>query len=442
MKLLLIEPANRFTGLKNKFHVPPLALGLLASLAPSDWEVEILLDPKDSIHYDMEVDLVGITAATNNVKRGYEIADQFRAYGKKVLMGGIHPTLMPEEALEHCDSVCIGEAEPVFSTMLEDFKKGSLKKTYRQKQYFDLSLYKPLRRDLMALNRSFFFDVGTVETSRGCPYDCDFCTVSSIHGRKIRHRPLENLMPEIESIDNRLIFFIDDNIISNTQRAKEFCRELIPLKKRWAGQASISITRDRELMKLISDSGCFGLIVGLESVVEEGFNNYSKSVKSMDELKEALVILKDNGIGVLATMVFGQDFDNRSTMQESLHNLLELDLTSASLGILVPYPGTKVADRLQTQGRILTRDWDYYDINNLVFKPKNFTCEEFLEEMGNLRKGFFSLSSICSRTFNYRGVSLWIALGVNMAMWKHNKKNSLLDFTSEEDETSAQALTY
>jgi radical SAM superfamily enzyme YgiQ (UPF0313 family) len=442
MKLLLIEPANRFTGLKNKFHVPPLALGVLAGLTPPDWEVEILLEPKDRIHFDREVDLVGITAATNNVKRGYEIADQFRARGKKVLMGGIHPTVMPEEALGHCDAVCIGEAESVFGTMLKDFERGTLQRIYRQSEYFDLSLYTPPRRDLMALHRSFFFDVGTVETSRGCPYDCDFCTVSSIHGRKLRHRPLDNLMPEIESINNRLIFFIDDNIVSNTQRAKDFCRELTPLRKRWAGQASISIARDRELMKLVSDSGCFGLIIGLESVIQEGFDSYSKSVKSLDELKESLAILKDNGIGVLATMVFGQDFDTRSTMKESLENLLELDITTASLGILVPYPGTRIAASMEQEGRILTRDWDYYDINNLVFKPRNFGCEEFLEDMYTLRDNFFSFGSICSRTLKYRGVSLWIALGVNMAMRKHNRKYSLMNPIFDEDETSAQAFAY
>jgi len=442
MKLLLIEPSNRYTGLKSKFHVPPLALGVLASLVPPDWEVEILIEPKDNIHYDAEVDLVGITAATNNVKRGYQIADEFRARGKKVLMGGIHPTLMPEEALSHCDAVCIGEAESVFGTILEDFEKGILKKTYKQRDYFDLSLYNTPRRDLMALHRSFFFDVGTVETSRGCPYDCDFCTVSSIHGRKIRHRPLENLIPEIESIHNRIIFFIDDNIISNIDHAKKFCRELIPLKKRWTGQASISIAKDRELIKLASDSGCFGLIIGLESVVKEGFEKYNKSVKSMHELKETIKILKDNGIGVLATMVFGHDFDTTDTMQESLENLLELELTTASLGILVPYPGTKLAERLKSEGRVLTDNWDYYDINNLVFKPKNFTCEEFIEEMRSLRENYFSFRSICSRTFNYRGNSLWIAFGLNLAMRKHNKINSLLDFEKGEEETSAEAFAY
>jgi radical SAM superfamily enzyme YgiQ (UPF0313 family) len=214
------------------------------------------------------------------------------------------------------------------------------------------------------------------------------------------------------------------------------------LKKRWAGQASISIAKDRELIKLASDSGCFGLIIGLESVVKEGFEKYNKSVKSMHELKEAIKILKDNGIGVLATMVFGHDFDTTDTMQESLENLLELELTTASLGILVPYPGTRLAERLKNEGRVLTDNWDYYDINNLVFKPKNFTCEEFIEEMRSLRENYFSLRSICSRTFNYRRNSLWIAFGLNLAMRKHNKINSLLDFEKGEEETSAEAFAY
>jgi len=432
MKLLLIEPANSHSILKNKFLVPPLALGVLANLTPPDWEVIIVQEPYNKIDFDAEIDLVGITATTNNVIRGYELADEFKKHGKTIIMGGIHPTILPQEALLHCDSVCIGEAELIWKDILEDFKLGKLKKTYQQKELFDLSLYKPPKRELMPLHRSFFFDVGTVETSRGCPYDCDFCSVSRIHGKKIRHRPLENLIPEIESIENRLLFFIDDNIISDFNRAKKLFREMMPLKKRWAGQATISLGKDYELIKLAADSGCFGLIIGIESVVKEGFEQYKKNLRNMYELKETIKILKDNGIGIVATMIFGNDFDTKDTISESLENLFELDLVSASLGILVPYPGTKLAEVLDKQKRILSTNWDYYDINNLVFKPKNFTCKEFMEEMKNLRTKYFSLRSICLRTFSYSKISLWVALGVNIAMRAHNKINTFLDFENHE----------
>lgn len=440
MRLLLIEPANQHASLKNSFRVPPLSLGVLAGLTPPDWEVKIVQEPGDTIDFDEDVDFVGITATTNNVKRGYEIAHEFRRRGKKVIMGGIHPTVMPGEALLHCDSVCIGEAEPLWKEILKEFKQGKLKKIYRQKEFFDLDLYTSPKRELMPHRRSFFFDVGTVETSRGCPYNCDFCSVSTIHGGRIRYRPLKSVIREIESIENKNLFFVDNNIVPHVRNAKKLFREMIPLRKRWTAQATISMVKDHELVKLAAASGCFGLLIGIESVVQDGFKKYSKSLKGLDELKVALKLLKDNGIGILATMVFGNDFDTRDTMRESLHNLLELDLASASLGILIPYPGTKLAEDLERQNRILSRDWNYYDINNLVFKPKNFSCEEFMEEMHILRKKYFSLSSILSRALSHSGNSFWIALGVNIAMRAHNRANSVPDFIKVAEENIAEAL--
>lgn len=435
MKLLLIEPANRFAIPVSKFHlleriarsnylnVPPLALGVLAALTPPEWEIKILQEPKDRVDFNEEADLVGITAATHNVKRGYEIAGEFRRRGKKVIMGGIHPTVMPDEALQHCDSVCIGEGEMVWREVLEDAKKGKLKKIYKSKELLDLKFYTPPRRDLMPERKSIFFNVGTLEVSRGCPYDCDFCSVSAIHGRKIRYRPTESVIQEIESIKNKNIFFVDNNIISNFQQAKELFREMIPLKKRWTAQATISIVKDRELLKLASDSGCYGLLIGIESVISEGFEKYSKSLKGLKELKEALRLLRDHRIGVLAHMVFGNDFETKENIRESLKSLLELDIASATLGIIVPYPGTKLAAELERQNRILTKDWDYYDIHHLVFKPANFTYDEFLEEIYYLRKKFFSILPILQRTFNYRSP---LVLGINISSRAHNRVSSSL----------------
>ena len=328
MKLLLIEPANRLAIKINKIHilenlahksylgVPPLALGVLAGLTPPDWEIKIIREPTDKVDFDEDADLIGITAATHTVNRGYEIADNYRARGKKVIMGGIHPTVMPEEALQHCDSVCIGEAENVWKKVLEDLKRGKLKKMYKQQGFADLTAYIPPRRDLFPRRKSIFFNAGTVETARGCPYNCEFCSVSFVYGKKMRYRPIDKLVLEIESIENNTLFFVDDNIVSNFQRAKRLFREMAPLRKRWAGQSTISIAKDRELLKLASASGCFGLLIGIESVVKEGFEKYTKSVKDFAELKEALKILKDHGIGVLAHMVFGNDFDTKETMKE------------------------------------------------------------------------------------------------------------------------------
>ena len=430
-KLLLIEPAGKlqyrmrriqlFERIANKdyFKKPSLALGVLADMTPSDWEIKILQEPGDRIDYSEQADLVGITAVTQTVKRGYEIADEFRKRGVKVIMGGIHPTVLPNEALQHSDSVCIGEAEPVWKKIINDVVAGKLRSIYKPDMLFDLSGYASPRRDLMAKPRSSIFNPGIfVEASRGCPYNCDFCSVSIMHGRKIRYRPTDHLIKEIESIKSNKIFFVDNNIVANIQRAKELFRALIPLKIRWTGQATISIVKDPELLKLAVDSGCTGLLIGVESVIEEGLHKYTKNPENFPDLKRALIILKDHGIRVLAHMVFGNDFESSHTMSESLKRLFQLDIVSASIGIMIPYPGTKIAADLEDQRRILTKDWNYYDIHRLVFQPANFTRKDFLKEIERLRKSYFSYKAILSRTIKYRDLEV---LGFNISMKAHNK---------------------
>jgi radical SAM superfamily enzyme YgiQ (UPF0313 family) len=424
MVLHLIEPVNKHAGLRTEFRVPSLVLELLASCTPPDWDVRIIQEPFDRIDFDQEVDLVGITVATNTANRAYSIADEYRKRDTKVVMGGIHPTVLPQEALEHCDAVCLAEGETVWRDILQDFKNGKLRPLYKQERTTNLDEYPLLDHERIARRRSRFFDIGTMETSRGCPYDCDFCSVSIIHGRKIRNRPLKPVLTEMESINNRILFFVDNNIISSIPYAKQLFREMIPLKKRWTAQATIAFAKDRELVRLASDAGCFGLLVGLESVVEEGFQRYKKSLRNLEELKEALKLLKDHGISVLATMIFGHDFDTKDTIRRTLDYLLDLDLISASLGILVPYPGTKLADRLEKQNRLLSKDWSLYDINNLLFEPLNFSCDEFVEEMQNLRKKYFSWPAAAKRIISHAGNRVWIGIGLNVAMHLHNKPKS------------------
>ena len=194
----------------------------------------------------------------------------------------------------------------------------------------------------------------------------------------------------------------------------------------------MSIAKDRELLKLASDSGCYGLLIGIESLTREGFKKYTKNPHNLDELREALRIIKGHGIGVLAHMVFGNDFDTKETLQESIENLMKLEVVSATLGILVPYPGTKLASKLEKQNRILTRDWDYYDIHHLVYQPKNFSCDEFLEQMKNIRKQYFSVKNILSRSIRHRGPN---ALGHNITSCSHNRVNHNLEMVESLHET-------
>jgi radical SAM superfamily enzyme YgiQ (UPF0313 family) len=428
VKLLLIEPANRHGGLQSKFRVPSLVLELLANLTPLEWEVRIIQERFERVDFDEEADLIGITVVTNTANRAYEISDEFRKRGKKVILGGIHPTILPGEALSHCDAVCLGEAEKIWGDILQDFQNGTLRRQYRQDQPTDLDEYPVLNRREVRKRKTIFFDIGTIETSRGCPYDCDFCSVSIMHGRKMRHRPLKPLLNEMERIDNRLLFFVDNNIISSAPYAKNLFREMRPLKKRWTAQSTIALAKDKELVKLASDSGCFGLLIGLESLVEEGLNKYRKSLKNMEELKQALTLLKDHGISILATMIFGHDFETKDTMRRTLDLLLDLDLITASLGILVPYPGTPLIEKLEKENRLLSKDWSLYDINNLLFTPKNFRCEEFIGEMWSLRSEYFGFPATTKRIVSHSFNTVRIALGLNLAMRLHNKPRCAVDF--------------
>jgi radical SAM superfamily enzyme YgiQ (UPF0313 family) len=353
------------------------------------------------------------------VNRGYEIADEFRKRGVKVIMGGIHPTVLPEEALQHCDSVCVGEAEPVWAEVIADLERGQLKPIYKADSLFDMAGYTSPRRDLMSKPKSSLFNPGVfIEASRGCPYACDFCSVSLIHGRTIRYRPTSELIREIESIKGRKLFFVDNNIVANVRKAKELFKALIPLKLKWTGQATISIANDPELLKLAAQSGCRGLLIGVESVVDDGLHKYRKNPGDFDELARALKRIKDHGIKAFAQMVFGNEFETSDTIRESLRRLSQLDVVSASIGIVIPYPGTQLARNLEKEGRLLHRNWDLYNINNLVFQPVNFTCTGFIKEVEKLRKKYFSYQAILSRTMRFRSMEV---LGFNISMKAHNK---------------------
>jgi radical SAM superfamily enzyme YgiQ (UPF0313 family) len=433
-KLILIEPAGKlqyrmkgfhyFEDIANRdyFRKISLALGVLAGLTPPDWEIEILQEPADRINFDASADLVGITAVTHTVKRGYEIADEFRKRGVRVIMGGIHPTVLYDEALQHCDAVCVGEAEPVWSEVIRDAASGKLKRIYKSDTPFDLSAYVSPRRDLMAKPRSSVFNPGVfIEASRGCPYNCDFCSVSIMHGRKVRYRPIDSVIREMELTGGGQFFLVDNNIVANPDRAKELFRAMVPLKIKWTGQATISIAKDPELLKLAVESGCKGLLIGIESVTEEGLDKYVKNPGSFTDLQKALKVLKDHGIRVLAHMVFGMDFETPDTMAESMERLLKLDAASASFGIMIPYPGTQLAINLEQEKRILTKDWNCYDIHSLVFQPANFARDELLQEVEKLRKKYFSFRAMLARTIKYRDLEV---MGFNIGMKAHNKVHS------------------
>jgi radical SAM superfamily enzyme YgiQ (UPF0313 family) len=395
MRILLISPCKDPRFKKPKFlMIPQLALHLIAGLTPPEHEVRILEEELEPVDLEGDYDLVGISCMTSNAARAYELAQEFRTRGRMVVLGGVHPTLLPEEALRHCDAVVVGEAEGVWEQVLADAGGRRLQKVYHQ-PYPSLERYVGMGNRRNTKKR--LFDVVPVMTTRGCPYNCEFCCVHDIFGRRIRHLPVDNVVRDIEESEGRIFIFLDDNIIGDPVYAKKLFQALEPLKIKWVGQASLSFVKDEKMMRLASRCGCKGLFFGLESVSTSQLARMRKSIKETDKIREAIQKVKDFGIYFHASMIFGFDSDTLDTFPRTLDFLEKNRISSASINVLTPYPGTEVFRSLKQQGRLITEEWRYYDHSTVVFQPRNMT--PFQLQAGRLwaLKNFSRMSSMLRR---------------------------------------------
>jgi radical SAM superfamily enzyme YgiQ (UPF0313 family) len=409
MKILLISPAADTLKRTNKgLMMPQLALYILQGLTPPQHEVKIIEEEVDAVNLDEDCDLVGLSCMTANSTRAYELSTEFRRRGKTVVLGGVHPTILPDEALQYSDSVVIGEAEGVWETVLNDFSNNSLQKTYHNPEP-DLGKYVP--KDFKSILKKRLFKLIPIMTTRGCPYSCDFCCVSNLFGKKIRHIPIENVVRDIQESGSKNFMFLDDNIIGHPRYAKELFTALIPLKIKWVGQASVSLlVKDQELMNLAAKSGCKALFFGLESVSETQLKLMHKAIKDISTLEAALKKIKKMGILIHASMVFGFDNDTKEVFEETVNFLIKNKVSTVSFNILTPYPGTKTYEDLKRENRLLTNDWKYYDHNTVVFKPPNMTPFEL--QLGKIRARlkFYSISSVLRRlNGNLYGIGIYLA---------------------------------
>lgn len=395
MKILLISPAvSKTKRTVKELMMPQLALYILEGLTPASHEVKIIEEEVQPIDFDEPCDLVGISCMTANAPRAFEVASEFRNRGKTIILGGVHPTTLPDEALEHADSVVIGEAEGVWEELLSDFAEGNLKSRYHNPSP-DLSRY--VKKDFKRILKKRLFKIVPIMTTRGCPYNCDFCCVSDLFGKTIRHIPIENVLRDIRESGSRNFMFLDDNIIGHPRYAKELFRALIPLNIKWVGQASISFLRETELLQLAADSGCKILFIGLETVNESEMKSLKKSMKNNQELQETIKKIKKMGILVHASMIFGFDSDTATVFMETVKFLIKTKISTVSFNILTPYPGTKTYDQLKESGRLMTNDWKYYDHNTVVFKPKNMSAIELQQGKTMARTRFYRKVSFLFR---------------------------------------------
>ena len=419
MKLKLIMPrAKRLARNSSRWLMPPFGLTMIAALTPKTFKVSLEDENVEELNLAEDVDLVGISSFTTNVERGYEIADIYRNRGTPVVMGGFHVSAMPEEALQHADAVLIGEAEKIWDTVLEDFQPGKMKGIYKAESFHSMEGLPRPRLDLLSSAFSFrrppFF--GMVQTSRGCPYQCEFCSTSAFWGHKFRVRPTDEVVEEIRSLGTRFLFFVDDDIAGTPSNTKILLEKLIPLKTRWASQAGIGIAKDDELLSLAQRSGCKYLFVGFESVEEKSLEAVHKKQNKPSQYKELIRKIHDHGIVVQAAIVMGLDDDSNEVFQKIDSFLKEADVDIIQLNILYPYPGTKIRDRLQKEGRITSIHWSNYMLGGVNYLPHGMSQQELYDGYTWLLKKNTSYGAILKRAFKalVSGRHAALTLGLNL----------------------------
>jgi len=400
--------------------MPELTLPVLAALTPPDIEVIVTEEEIEDVTYKDRVELVGISYMTPLAPRAYEIADEYRRRGAKVVLGGIHASALPEEAGLHADAVVIGEAENVWAPLIEDHRANRLKPVYRAAEMSDLHNLPIPRRDL--LKQGMTFSPYSIQTTRGCPFGCHFCSVTKFFGGTFRYRPVEDVVREIEKSEKRNWIFVDDNIVGNAAYAAELFRALIPLKIRWVGQSVLHLAKNKELLDLAAKSGCLGLFIGFESLNELSLQSVNKGVNKVKDYEENARKLHDQGILILASFMFGFDHDDKSVFEKTVEFLIRNKFVAASLPILIPYPGTKLFEKFEEEGRILTRDWSKYDYGNVVFRPKLMEPEALAEGASWAAREFYSRSSIVSRfAYNWRHPLVALVLNAGFRVKHRNK---------------------
>jgi radical SAM superfamily enzyme YgiQ (UPF0313 family) len=402
LRLFLIQPSQILDGGKilktQKLMFPRLSLPVLASLTPPDVEIRIIDEHFEEIPFEDPVDLVGVSFMTPQAPRAYQIGDAFLKRGKGVVMGGIHASALPEEALKHSDAVVVGEAEEVWPRVLEDFRRKRARGIYRAGAFPSLSGLSSPRYDLLNKDRFRLWNVNfPIQAGRGCPFHCDFCSVTKFFGGEYRWRPVEEVLREILQKKVKGVFFVDDNIIGQKAYARELFQALKPLKIRWGAQASLNIAKDEELLRMAADSGCGILYIGIESISSANLPAHGKSFFKGEEISDHLTRIQNRGILVRASIIFGMDEDGPDVFHHTVNFLKRSKVAYAEFFLLTPMPGTELRRKLEEEGRILENDWSKYDGLHPVFHPRKMDKETLEEGLWRAYQEFYSLPSVLKR---------------------------------------------
>jgi radical SAM superfamily enzyme YgiQ (UPF0313 family) len=383
MKIQLLSPAGEIhrnkTGIfKRSLRYAPLTLTMLAAMVPEELGAEVTIQDEgvEPLDLDFTADLVGITAITGTALRGYAIADRLRARGHTIVLGGVHPTLLPDEAAQHADCVVTGYAEQAWPQLLRDFAGGQLQARYHYPTGRQLRV--PIaRRDL--LKKSSYATVNSIEATRGCPHKCEFCVVPTAWQGIYAHRPIEDVIAELRTFEGRHALFIDLSPVEDVDYAKALYRAMIPLKIRWLGLATARLAEDLELLALAAKSGCKGVLIGFESINQDTLDGTNKHFHSAERYAEHVRRLHDHGIGIQACFVFGFDDEDETVFERTVEFVDRTRIDLPRYAVATPFPGTVLYRRLEAQGRLLHRNWSLYDVEHVVFEPRLMSAERLQE---------------------------------------------------------------
>ncbi len=395
MKVKLIYPKDENPDYLKKrrggAQYPLLTFPVLAGYTPGGVEsIEIIDEAVEEIDFDDPVDLVGITVMTYLSGRAYEIAKNFRAKGVKVVLGGMHVSALPGEASKHADAVAIGEGEDIWPVIIKDFIKKELKPIYKPGELFDMERYRPARLDLFkkymkydpGSSRGAYGNIALFEVSRGCPYDCDFCSVTNFYGKHYRFRNISKLIEDVRNIKltyrTRLIGFVDDNLYGKPGYFKEFLKEISKLNINWSGQVSVNVGDDPDTVKMMADSGCKGVFVGFESLSPEGLKAVNKKINIVDRYHRLIDLFAENHILVFPAIIFGLDGEPPDIFEVTKKFLQDHQqaIGFTTFSVITPLPGTRLYDRMLAENRIIQHDWKYYNFNYVTIKPLSMPAEE------------------------------------------------------------------
>jgi radical SAM superfamily enzyme YgiQ (UPF0313 family) len=376
MKIILIEPLGTSLPLVYRSRIPFLGLITVAALINDGDEIRYLDERFDHLDFNEGADLVALTGLTHQASRAYEIAKAFRERGTPVIMGGIHATMLPEEAGKYVDAVVVGEAEGKWENLVEDLKKGTLRKTYSSSERPDLEHTRIPRRDLLRDKDYIPFDL--MQATRGCPLNCEFCSVPQAFGSNCRQRPPEEVINEVRGLA-KTFFFVDDNMIVNHRYFESIFEGLKETNKKWFCLGSNHLLKLPGFLNKMIEAGCWALYLDMGPWLSMSLSEGGSGFKEQELYERFLDRLKADGIKVIGSFVFGYDHDDEGVFEKTVDFARSLNIDEAEFHILTPFPGTRLHDRLQREGRIISRDWSKYSATQVVFKPKRISPEKLQE---------------------------------------------------------------